>query len=64
MISRFCDWCTQTALLTISVITTFLLTMYKTDTERKLFATQMLIGVQFVYKTGDILGVVICQGHD
>lgn len=58
MISCFCDWCTQTASLTISVVTTFLLATYKMDTERKLFTTQMLIGVQFVYKTGDILGVV------
>lgn len=45
MISRFCDWHTQTALLAISVVTTFLLATYKMDTERKLFATQMLIGV-------------------
>lgn len=58
MISRFCDWRTQTASLAISVVTTFLLATYKTDAERKLFATQMLIGVRFVYKTGDVLGAV------
>ena len=58
MIDHFCDWRTQIASVTVSVITLYLLSTFKTNTEREDFAIKMLSDSRFVYKTGDILKAV------
>lgn len=58
MIDRFRDWRTQIASVALSVVTSYLLSTFKTDTEREDFAIKMLSDSQFVYKTGDILKAV------
>ena len=58
MIDRFRDWRTQIASVALSVVTSYLLSTFKTDTEREDFAIKMLSDSRFVYKTGDILKVV------
>ena len=58
MIDRFHDWCSQTASVALSIITSFLMSTYKTDSERKSFSTKMLKDCRFVYRTGDVLDAV------
>lgn len=58
MIDCFCDWHSQTASVALSIVTSFLMLMYKTDSERKSFSTKILKDCQFVYRTGDILDAV------
>lgn len=53
MIDRFCDWRTQIASVALTVVTSFLLASFKTDAERKEFATKILDKSRFVYKSGD-----------
>jgi hypothetical protein len=53
MIDRFRDWCTQIASVALTVVTSFLLASFKTDAERKSFATKILDKSRFVHKSGD-----------
>ena len=58
MIDHFRDWHTQIASVALSIVTSYLLSTFKTDTEREDFTIKMLSDSQFVYKTGDILKAV------
>ena len=58
MIDHFHDWRTHIASVVLSIVTLYLLSTFKTDTECEDFAIKMLSDSQFVYKTGDILKAV------
>lgn len=62
MIDRFRDWRTQIASVALSVVTSFLLSSFKTDPERKTFAAKLLVKTRFVYKNGDDFDAKVSGG--